>query len=67
MLNADIRQQLLAVWAELRPDDRRVLVALAGEVRADEATKDEIRELGLDSVVDWCGCGDCWLGSGSAD
>lgn len=54
MLNEDIRQQLLAVWAELRPDDRRVLVALAGEVRVNEATKDEIRQLGYGDDDD-CG------------
>ena len=67
IINEDIRQQLLAVWAELRPDDRRVLVALAGEVRVNEATKDEIRQLGLGDLADRRGCGDCWLGGGSAD
>lgn len=66
-IGEDIRQQLLAVWAEMGPDDRRALVALAGEVRADETQKDEIRQLGLDSVADWRGCGDCWLGVGGTD
>ena len=67
MLNEDIRQQLLAVWAELRPDDRRVLVALAGEVRVNEATKDEIRQFRRDDMDDRRVGGNLWVGVGGAD